>query len=194
MIVYVRANLGYLDQLPPTILCCKGSLRICILPLGITSVSLSFDRALTVGDYRALLSIVGAANFQDLLTTDSTYQKCNLSNQPSRKSNLESELMIRYADVINAFQKQIDDYPDHACCSCERLHQRKAVSVVTLSDELDSRIWPILRNFITDNDPLANDKVLYMCNYYKPMIRQGKLPGRCVLNGLLSQSQRNWAD
>ena len=145
---------------------------------------LEFDRALTVGDYRALLSIVGAANFQDLLTTDSTYQKCGLSNQPSRKSSLESELMIRYADVINAFQKQIDDYPDHACCRCERLHQRKAVSVVTLSDELDSRIWPILRNFITDNDPLANDKVLYMCNYCKPIIRQGKLPGRCVLNGL----------
>ena len=40
--------------------------------------------------------------------------------------------MIRHADVIDAFQKQINDYPDHGCCSFERLHQRKAVKVVKL--------------------------------------------------------------
>ena len=33
------------------------------------------------------------------------------------------DLTIAHAALIAAFEKEIYDFPEHACCSCERLHQ-----------------------------------------------------------------------
>ena len=49
------------------------------------------------------------------------------------------DLAIAHAALIAAFEKEINDFPEHACCCCcERLHQRKSVSVVRLSDDLSN--------------------------------------------------------
>ena len=80
--------------------------------------------------------------------------------------------------------KEIDDYPEHVCCSCEHLHQRKGITIVSLSDNLGSEVWPRLKNFITQNYPAATDQELFMCNYCKALVKKDKLPPRCVLNGL----------
>ena len=98
--------------------------------------------------------------------------------------NLESQLVIMHAHMISKLEKEIDDDPEHACCSCERLHQRKTVTRVKLSDNLGTKVWPKLKSFLLEQNPTANEQVLYMCNYCKPMIRKDNMPARCVLNGL----------
>ena len=62
--------------------------------------------------------------------------------------------------------------------------QRKSVSRVKLSDELGPVVWVRLKTYILQHSPGAVDQTLYMCNYCKPLIKDDKLPSRCVLNGL----------
>ena len=45
-----------------------------------------------------------------------------------RNPNLESHLLITHAKIINDFEKEIEDFPEYACCSCE--------------------VWPRLTSFI----------------------------------------------
>ena len=89
-----------------------------------------------------------------------------------------------HAQVIADFEKEVDDDPEHACCSCERLHQRKSVTRVRLSDNLGSSIWPALKAFILKRNLDAGDQVLYMCKHCKPLVKRDNLPARCVLNVL----------
>ena len=101
-----------------------------------------------------------------------------------RNPNLESHLLTTYAKLMIDLDKEIDDYPEHVCCSCECLHQRKNVTIVSLSDNLGSAVWPRLKNFITQNYPAATDQELFMCKYCKALVKKDKLPPRCALNGL----------
>ena len=48
---------------------------------------------------------------------------------------LEMDLAIVHAAVIGGFEKEVNDFPLHVCVCCERLHQRKSVSVISLSDD-----------------------------------------------------------
>ena len=97
---------------------------------------------------------------------------------------MEVHLTLTHAALIARLDKEIDDFPEHACCCCERLHQRKSVSVVKLSDDFNSDVWAELKCHIMKSNPDAGNQVLYMCNYCKPMIRRSMMPPRCVLNGL----------
>ena len=58
------------------------------------------------------------------------------------------------------------------------------ISVVRLSDNFNSDVWPDLKCHVLKNNPDAAKQVLYMCYYCKNMIRSNKMPPRCVLNGL----------
>ena len=101
-----------------------------------------------------------------------------------RQPHLESQLLITHAQLITQLEKEINDFLEHAYCSCERLHQRKSVTRVKLSDDLGSEMWHRLKGFLLQQNPNAGEEVLYMCNYCKPLIKKNKLPPRCVLNGL----------
>jgi len=48
------------------------------------------------------------------------------------RPHLESELLVDNALLVAQLQKEIDEYPEHACCSYELLHQREAVTGVKL--------------------------------------------------------------
>ena len=109
---------------------------------------------------------------------------CLLAGSMLRNPNLESQLLSTYAELMIDLDKEIDDYAEHVCCSCERLHQRKNVTIVSLSDNLDSEVWPRLKNFITQNYPAATDQELFIYKYCKALVKKDKLPPRCVLNGL----------
>ena len=93
-----------------------------------------------------------------------------------------SSVLIAVAD--SDLDKEIDDDPEHACCSCERLHKRKSVMRVKYSDNLGSTVWPAFKAFIVEQNPGANEQVLYMCNYCKPLVKKDEMPPRCVLSGL----------
>ena len=59
------------------------------------------------------------------------------------------------------------------------------MTVVKLSDNLSSNVWPRIKNNILGQNPNAGkDETLYMCNYCKALVKKDKLPSRCVLNGL----------
>ena len=40
------------------------------------------------------------------------------------------KLLIERAQLITQFESEVDDYPEHVCCSCECLYQRKSVPCV----------------------------------------------------------------
>ena len=95
------------------------------------------------------------------------------------------KLLIELAQLITQFESEVDDYPEHVCCSCECLYQRKSVTKVKLSDKLGNAVWPRLKEFILGQCPNTNEVgTMYMCNYCKSSIKNNKLPPRCVLNGL----------
>ena len=58
------------------------------------------------------------------------------------------------------------------------------MSVISLSDDFQSKIWNELKSYVRRNTPNVSTQVLYMCYYCKRMIKGGKMPARCVLNGL----------
>ena len=152
------------------------------------------DAALGEGDFEVLMSMADCKDFCNIFDDVPTSDDDAEGDTPSdavpmderglRRRNLESWLQVKYATVIHDLQKQIDDYPLHACCSCERLHQRKSVTRVRLGDSLGDVVWPRLKTYLLEHSPDVRDDVLFMCNYCKPMIKSDKLPGRCVLNGL----------
>ena len=148
---------------------------------------LNIDKALHTGDLHALMEVTKVRDFAGLLANDldSRYEQCApVAKARSLLRNVEAQLLLAHAHVIADFEKEVDDDPEHACCSCERLHQRKSVTRVRLSDNLGSSIWPALKAFILERNPDANDQVLYMCKHCKPLVKRDNLPARCVLNAL----------
>ena len=142
------------------------------------------DQALCAGDFRALMELTEMTDFETMLTNDveSTYEQCTDSTVGAVFPQLESQLVVRHAKLITQLDKHINDYPEYVCCSCEQLHQRKSVTRVNISDNLGCEVWERLKSFILKQNPSACD--MFMCKYCKPLIRNNKLPARCVLNGL----------
>ena len=148
----------------------------------------TIDNALSAGDFHSLMEITNL-EFYNLFSTnvEEKYEQHTDTvavGSMLRNPNLESHLLTTYAKLMIDLDKEIDDYPEHVCCSCERLHQRKNVTIVLLSDNLGSEVWPRLKNFITQNYPAATNQELFMCKYCKALVKKDKLPPLCVLNGL----------
>ena len=150
----------------------------------------SIDNALQCGNYKKLMQITNVKKVELLLGNNiaERYQQLNVDDCPHslfKSPTLEMDLAIAHAALISAFEKEINDFPEHACCCCERLHQRKSVSVVRLSDDLNNLdVWLELKLYIQSNTPDVDTKVLYMCSYCKALIKKNRMPARCVLNGL----------
>ena len=144
----------------------------------------AIDEALSAGDFHKLMEVAGIQTFESLIhiDMDSRYEQCAATDL--RQPDLEDKLLSTHVVLISKFEKEIYDFPENVCCSCERLYQRKAVSVVKLSDDFKSEVWSQLKGFLLQNNPSAINDILYMCNYCKPMIKRDKMPSRCVLDGL----------
>ena len=144
------------------------------------------DNALQNGNHQRLLKIT---RVESLLSynVDEKYQKLTAvqsSDLALRRPTLEMELTISHAALIAGYEKEIDDFPEHVCICCERLHQRKSASVVSLSDKFTSEVWDELKAHVLQHPPTVSGRVLYMCHYCKTRVRRGIMPARCVLNGL----------
>ena len=86
------------------------------------------DKALCDGNYHKLMEITNVEKLEALLSNDgeSSYEQCTdveCADSVLRQPNLESQLLITHAGLITELEKEIDDFPEYACCSCERLHQ-----------------------------------------------------------------------
>ena len=146
------------------------------------------DRALCSGDFHTLMEITKISDFKTLLSNeiDTSYEQCTeAADSVLTHAGVENKLLIEHAQLITQFESEVDDYPEHVCCSCECLYQRKSVTKVKLSDKLGNAVWPRLKEFILGQCPNTNEvATMYMCNYCKSSIKNNKLPPRCVLNGL----------
>ena len=81
----------------------------------------------------------------------------------------------------------LEDDPEFACCSCERLLQRKSVIAFEFSEstKFKSDKRHELKAYMYVSDSEATSKTLYVCQYCRPILNKDKLPSRCVLNGLV---------
>ena len=74
------------------------------------------------------MEITQVDRFEGLLSNEveSSYERCTdreHAGSALRQPNLEAQLLITQAGLIAELEKEIDDFLEHACCSCERLHQ-----------------------------------------------------------------------
>ena len=74
-----------------------------------------------------------------------------------RRPDLEKHLEIQHAKIMALYKKDLEDYPQNPCCSCNMLFRRKQGTKVCFSDEL-GRVWPKLKEFILKDDPQASNK------------------------------------
>ena len=84
-----------------------------------------------------LMELTKVDDFDTLFSNDveSSYQQCTGSADGDwmlRQPHLESQLLFTHAQLIAQLEKEIDDFPELACCSCKRLHERKSVTRVKL--------------------------------------------------------------
>ena len=147
----------------------------------------NIDKALCDGDFQALMEITKLNEFEAVLSNDvdTTYEQCtDTADSELIQPGIELQLLTKHAQLIAKLEKEIDDYPEHVCWSCECLYQKKSVTHVKFSDNLSRDVWPRLKEYILEHNPAANEQTLYVCNYCKTAINNNKLPPRCVLNGL----------
>ena len=119
------------------------------------------DQALSAGDYSKLMEITGIKNIESLLSNDVDlrYEQITHNTSYLRQPDLEEKLVVTHAALITELEKEIDDFPEHVCCCCERLNQRKSISVVRLSDNFNNDTWPDLKCHILKNNPDAGKQV-----------------------------------
>ena len=150
------------------------------------------DNALHSYDVKSLMTVctvyalLKIKNSLDVASNSSIESKSVIDDSAFKNKILETHLYLNYELLIDEFEKDVGDYPEIPCCSCERLFKRSQVTKVSLEQNLGTTVWPILQEYISQHDPNATQHFLYMCNYCKPLIKKEKLPARCVLNGLES--------
>ena len=146
------------------------------------------DEALSSGDFTYLMTANEIDSFQTLLsnevqTSHEFLDDGKFTHCPLRRPDLEKDLQIKHAKIIALYKKELEDYPENPCCSCNLLMKRKLGTTVKFTDPL-GRVWPALKDFILKEDPDAAKKALFMCHYCKSSLRSNRMPPRCVLNGL----------
>ena len=90
------------------------------------------DRALSSGDFHTLMEITKIGDFATLLSNDinTSYEQCTeAADSVLTHAGVENNLLIEHAQLITQFESEVDDYPEHVCCSCDCLYQRKSVKV-----------------------------------------------------------------
>ena len=80
-----------------------------------------------------------------LLSNDinASYEQCTeAADSVLIHAGVENKLLIEHAQLITQYEREIDDYPEHVCCSCECLYQRNSVTKDKLPDKLGNAVWP----------------------------------------------------
>ena len=140
----------------------------------------SIDTCLASGDVIELMKLRISENDEDQLR--GTYYDTSNNKLPLKMEHLELVLYFQYANAIEEFKAAVTDQATYECISCERLLRRKSVMQ---AKSMKGSVWNRLMSFKLLNDPLSlQNKVMYICTNCKPIIKNDKVPGRCVLNGL----------
>uniref|UniRef100_A0A1X7SNG5 Uncharacterized protein n=1 Tax=Amphimedon queenslandica TaxID=400682 RepID=A0A1X7SNG5_AMPQE len=131
----------------------------------------NIDSSLADGDIAQLIDL--KINESDETEFDNVYYAVNDGEEddPFTIPNLDTVLYFQYSDAIDEFKEALSDQAVIACCSCGRLLKNKSVPK---AKNFDSDVWNILLEYIRENDPMASNKVMYICNHCKPIIRKNE--------------------
>ena len=120
----------------------------------------AIDNELSLADYNSLLSRIDVDedSLDELLKKPDNYDSNHsILNQSDSLRNLESLLQVQYAGVTNNWLKEMNDDPEFACCSCERLHKRSGVTRVKLdSDKWKTEMWQTLLTYVKNCETDCN--------------------------------------
>ena len=78
------------------------------------------DRAMSSGDFHTLMEITKTCDFETLLRNDidTSYEQCTeAADSVLIHAGVENNLLIEHAQLITQFENEIDEYPEHVCCS-----------------------------------------------------------------------------
>ena len=153
------------------------------------------DAAFGAGNIKGIKEAIKCENLCDLLLQSTAGDKSAEESTPfGDEENTETALQVKHADTICEYEKKLEQDPEFACCSCERLLLRKNLTMFKFHDEkFSSDIWNDLKYYLIQNDPGVGDKLLYVCTYCRPILNSNKMPSRCVLNGFYTVPvPENW--
>ena len=71
-------------------------------------------------------------------------------------------LHVHNAEVFADYQKAVDDYPKKVCCSCQQLHQKNNIMVVTFDNHLGTVVWPLPKDYLMKQDASTADDIHFM--------------------------------
>eukprot|EP00731_Ephydatia_muelleri_P003461 Em0001g3461a len=206
--VTLKSHSGFIDQLGHPIYC---ELPECSSPLRVIRAAmphypalrtftrllykarkchmtiLAIDSALASGNIDELIPFMGMKdNLSDLFSEDGVeHAVVNEDHLSSGLGCIERDLKVTHADLIAKLQSKFNDDAEFACCSCERLFQRKQVSCVNFSlDKYETDTWQRLKAHVLQNGVTEQ---LYICQYCRPFLNKNTIPARCVLNGLVTE-------
>eukprot|EP00731_Ephydatia_muelleri_P010082 Em0005g668a len=149
---------------------------------------LAIDSALSCGNIDELIPFLGLkAKFSDLFSEDGVeHAVVSEDHSSSGLGCIERDLKVTHADLIAELQSKFNDDAEFACCSCERLCQRKQVSHVNFSlDKYKTDAWQRTKALVLQNG--VTEQLLYICQYCRPFLNKNTIPARCVLNGLVTE-------
>ena len=119
------------------------------------------DNALCTYDYKTLCKLMCVEECEDLITPSSKPEEAEKPQEYSAEGlvNVESQILIKYANVFEQYKEKLEENFEYPCSSCERLHKKSYVTKYTAdtqkfnSDKCDqlcenfpcSRILPSLK-------------------------------------------------
>ena len=118
------------------------------------------DRAMSSGDFYTLMEITKTFDFETLLSNDidTSYEQCTeAADCVLIHAGVENNLLIEHAQLITQFENEIDEYPEHVCCSCECLYLKKSITKVKLTDKLGNSLWFRLKEYTLGQYPNTDE-------------------------------------
>ena len=164
----------------------RSFLRCVYLALGSHRCVANPDVALSEGDFAGVARACGMSAYDSLFSKQEEavvdLSDADFARLPLRKREIKLDLLTKHLKLIAEYEKAIEDYLQHPCCSCNMLFYRKGGSAVHFRDKLGP-VWTSLKKFIAAREPGAA-KEFFMCTYCKGHMRSGSMPPRCMLNSL----------
>ena len=149
---------------------------------GHASIS-AIDSSLQNADTDTLRKLLGILEYEEVINdADTSYE----NDEPDAAGvtftdvglpNVETQLEIIYAPIIEEYNDKLSKDPEFACCSCERLIFRNNVTKFKYGvEKFKSPTWNKLNQHLVTIDPDVVDKELYVCKYCRPILNKDKIP------------------
>ena len=98
-----------------------------------------------------------------------------------------AKLLTRNATAIKEYDKKVHDYHTHACLCCEQMFKRSQVAKVDLTTFKENPVWLQICAYALLTNPDVGRDPVFLCDYCRPKVKSGIMPGRCALNGLQTE-------